>query len=60
MTVEDIRGGDFAVVVIDDSYRGGITEEIPSDLHVYDAPDPEGPFGGVTHVLAACGDITVG
>lgn len=60
VTVEDIRGGTFAVVVIDDSYRGGGTKEIPPDLQVYNAPDPEGPFGGVPHVLAACGDIAVG
>ena len=53
----ELEAGDYAVVVVDASFRGGPLEQIPTATRLLNAPDPEGPFGGTPYVLAACGDI---
>jgi hypothetical protein len=56
-TLTDLQQGEFAILVIDATYRGGVVEEIPPDVQVFQGPDPEGPFGETPYPIAACGDV---
>ena len=58
VTLEMLGDGVFSVVIVDALYRGGGTD-IPDEVAVLPAPDPEGPFGERPFPLAACGTIDV-
>ena len=53
VTLDDLRNGAYAVVIVDVSYRGGNSVEIPPEVLIYEPPDPNGPFGRGTRSLRA-------
>ncbi len=60
VTLAELGAGRFAVVVVDAQYRGGVTAEIPAETQLLPVTDPNGPYGGTSYPLAACGDVPRG